>query len=92
MTIPVETRLDPLARQLRSGQQGLVDYLNQLEPYFNAENERIKAFLPEENRFERLRREAEALETRYPNPKERPPLFGVPVGVKDIFHVDGFVT
>lgn len=25
-------------------------------------------------------------------PERRPPLYGVPVGVKDIFHVDGFET
>lgn len=92
MIIPVETRLAPLAHQLSSGQLGLVEYLTQLEPFFNTENDRIKAFLPEENRFVRLRHEAEALEARYPNPNERPPLFGVPVGVKDIFNVDGFLT
>jgi Asp-tRNA(Asn)/Glu-tRNA(Gln) amidotransferase A subunit family amidase len=52
----------------------------------------LQAFLPEEGRFERLRREEEALRARWPDPARRPPLFGVPVGVKDIFHVDGFET
>jgi len=64
----------------------------------------VRAFLPEEGRFERLRREEEALQVRWPNrtdpsdpsdpsdSKHRPPLFGVPVGVKDIFHVEGFPT
>jgi Asp-tRNA(Asn)/Glu-tRNA(Gln) amidotransferase A subunit family amidase len=36
--------------------------------------------------------EADALETRFPDPGSRPPLYGVLVGVKDIFHVDGFLT
>ena len=92
MTDHLETRLSPLANQLRTGQLKLSDYLAKLEPYFEAENKRVLAFLPEENRFERLQREAAQLEARYPYPQSRPPLYGVPVGVKDIFRVDGFPT
>ena len=87
-----ETRLAPLAQALRSGELNLGTYLEQLEAYFTPENDRILAFLPEEGRFDRLRREAAELEVRYPNPESRPPLYGVPVGVKDIFNVDGFAT
>lgn len=88
----IETRLGPLAHGLRSGQIDLQRYLEQLELYFTSENNRTMAFLPEAGRFERLRFEAAALEIRYPDPALRPPLYGVPVGVKDIFHVDGFPT
>jgi Asp-tRNA(Asn)/Glu-tRNA(Gln) amidotransferase A subunit family amidase len=52
----------------------------------------LQAFVPEEGRFERLRREHAELERRWPDERRRPPLFGVLVGVKDIFHVDGFKT
>jgi Asp-tRNA(Asn)/Glu-tRNA(Gln) amidotransferase A subunit family amidase len=52
----------------------------------------IQALLPEDRRFERLRRDAHGLITKYPQPDARPPLFGVLVGVKDIFHVDGWTT
>jgi len=52
----------------------------------------LRAFLPEADRGGRLYREAEALLARWPRPEERPPLFGVPVGVKDVFRVDGFPT
>ena len=66
--------------------------LDRLEAHFDAREPEVLAFLPEAGRFDRLRREARALLDRYPQPGARPPLFGVLVGVKDIFHVDGFIT
>lgn len=87
-----EKQLAPLAKALRSDALHLNAYLAQLEAYFTPENQRILAFLPEDGRFERLQREASMLLARYPKPSRRPALFGVPVGVKDIFHVEGFAT
>ena len=55
-------------------------------------NPDVQALLPEPGRRERLHAEAAALEQRFPDPASRPPLYGVLVAVKDIFHVDGFVT
>jgi Asp-tRNA(Asn)/Glu-tRNA(Gln) amidotransferase A subunit family amidase len=52
----------------------------------------VRALVPEPGRRPRLRREAEAVTARYDEPAARPSLFGVPVGVKDIFHVDGHRT
>ncbi|HEY4563634.1 MAG TPA: amidase, partial [Thermoanaerobaculia bacterium] len=52
----------------------------------------VRAFLPEEGRFDRLRREARWLCEHWPDPDKRPPLFGMLVGVKDIIHVHGFET
>ena len=72
--------------------KALLDTLDQLESTFAAREPEVLAFVPEEGRFERLRREASALAQRYPRPESRPPLFGMLVGVKDIFHVDGFDT
>jgi Asp-tRNA(Asn)/Glu-tRNA(Gln) amidotransferase A subunit family amidase len=81
-----------LAKDLVSGDLDLLDYLSHLESQFGEREPVVKAFLPEENRFSRLRKEVRALLDRYPLPEGRPPLFGVPVGVKDIFRVDGFQT
>ena len=67
-------------------------YFEHLEANFDARESEIQVFLPEEHRFSRLRDEYRALEERYPDPEARPPLFGLPVGVKDIFHADGFET
>lgn len=66
--------------------------LAELEIHFAEREPQVLAFVPEEGRFERLRREAADLEARFPDPASRPPLYGVPVGIKDIFHVGGFAT
>ncbi len=76
----------------RSGQLPIANYLAYLEERFSALEPSIQSFMPETGRFERLRAEAAGLETRWPSPGERPPLFGVPVGVKDIMRVDGLPT
>lgn len=79
-----------LSRRLRAG--AVADYLATLRRLFDEREGDIEAFLPEPDRFERLRDDAVRLEVRFPDPTDRPSLYGVPVGVKDIFHVAGFVT
>ncbi len=66
--------------------------VERLSARFEEVEEKIQAFVAEQNRFERLRLDAEALVDRYPRQAERPPLFGALLGVKDIFHADGFTT
>src|SRR5690606_7839717 len=52
----------------------------------------VRSFLPEQGRAERLAAAIETLERRFPDASARPSLFGVPVGIKDIFAVDGLPT
>ena len=84
--------LTQLAADLSNGRLPLLTYLDQLEAYFDQREPEVLAFVPENGRFARLRREAQALLAQYPDPARRPPLFGIPIGVKDIFHTAGFVT
>ncbi len=77
----------------------LIDEKINLQNYINEQCDRIdkldreiNSLLPELRRRERLLGEAEALQKIYPSPESRPPLYGALVGVKDIFHVEGFVT
>ena len=79
-------------RALRSEEGSVAAYLDELAVAFDRREEEVRAFVPEPGRFERLRQEAAELEARYPAAAERPPLYGLPVAVKDIFHVDGFPT
>jgi len=81
-----------LAEALRTGELALNDYLDALEAHVEAREPDVLALLPEEGRFDRLRREAQELAEHHPIPATRPPLFGLPVGVKDIIHADGFLT
>lgn len=66
--------------------------LDRLEARFAEREPAVRAFLPEEARFDRLRRDLDRIRERWPDPARRPPLFGVLVGAKDIFRVDGFPT
>ena len=78
------------AAALRSGQTDLSGYINRLCDHIDAVEPKVQALIPEPDRRARLLSEAQALLTRYPDPNERPPLFGIPIGVKDIFQADGF--
>lgn len=80
------------ANDLKSGKLPLLDFIETLcnrieefEPY-------VLSLLPETNRRDRLMTEAKRLLEKFPDPTNRPPLFGIAVGVKDLFNVDGFET
>ncbi|MDQ3249255.1 MAG: amidase family protein, partial [Chloroflexota bacterium] len=77
---------------LRTGQHSLSLYLDEMAARMDSFEPLVQALLPEPDRWARLRAEAAALRQRFPDPATRPPLYGLLVGVKDIFHVNSFVT
>jgi Asp-tRNA(Asn)/Glu-tRNA(Gln) amidotransferase A subunit family amidase len=77
---------------LQQGQHSLSIYLEQMCRRIDQINPNIHALLTEENRLGRLRGEMGLLRERFPDRIDLPPLFGAMVGVKDIIHVDHFVT
>lgn len=81
-----------LIEDLRSGDMLLPDFLTQIEAEYTEREESIHAFIPERDPFRRLHDDAETLMLTYPDLSNRPRLFGALVGVKDIFHIDGFTT
>jgi Asp-tRNA(Asn)/Glu-tRNA(Gln) amidotransferase A subunit family amidase len=80
------------AEALRSGGMDLIDYVEGLCDRVANIDPALEAMLPEPDRLGRLRTEAAELCKKYPDPAKRPPLYGLLVAVKDIFHVSGFVT
>lgn len=77
-----ETRL-----QIREGRLTSGIYLEQLLERFNDVEPAVQAFIPEVNRQARLHDTLASLGNQTDLP-----LYAIPVGVKDIFHVDGFTT
>lgn len=84
--------LASVAFDLREGTLDPRGLLEALAAQFEDREDQVKAFVPEVDRFDRLRRDLDALESAFPDPVRWPPLFGVPVGIKDVFRTDGFPT
>ena len=88
-------RYMPLARTaaaLRSGELELLEHTRAMLARLETLQPRLQAFVPEPGRRERVMRAAEILLERWPRSETRPRLFGVLLGVKDIFRVDGLPT
>lgn len=77
---------------LRLGELSLLSAIDRLEARVAEIEPAVQAFLPEPGRFQRLRHRAADMENSFAAPDRRPPLYGAMLGVKDIFHVDGFIT
>jgi len=77
---------------LKDNKISVRDYIDELVKNIESKDDKILALLDETNRRERLFRELSDLEKRFPEQENRPILFGIPVGIKDIIRVEGFET
>lgn len=84
--------LRALAARLRTCTLELYAYVDQQLELVEAREGEIHALVPEPGRRDRLHHEVHDLLDRYPDLDERPPLFGVLMGVKDIYRVRGLPT
>lgn len=90
--LPMEG-LAELVREMVRGDLHPSHYMELLQKRFASLEPLVRAFVPETHEpFARLAMELKRLEERFSDPRERPPLYGVPVGVKDVIHVEGFPT
>lgn len=84
--------LSTIISEIKKGKITPEQLIDELLDKVDTWDSHIHALLPENGRRERLQHDLIALYQRYPDRKKRPVLFGIPVGVKDIFRVDGFPT
>lgn len=87
-----DTPLAETVEALRNGDRTPTEYAESSLDRLDAVDGDIEAFVAEENRASRVRDAASAVESAHRNADSKPPLYGVPVGVKDIYHVDGLPT
>ena len=76
--------------RLCSGKVDLREYVGEICARIETLDNRIKALLPEPDRLQRLFDEIAVLRSNFNG--QLPPLYGVPVAIKDIFHVEGLQT
>jgi Asp-tRNA(Asn)/Glu-tRNA(Gln) amidotransferase A subunit family amidase len=88
LSVPLTTT----AHALRTGQVDLATFIEGICAHIDTLEPQIHALLPEAGRRERLLTEARALQERFPDPARRPGLYGILLGVKDVFNVDGLPT
>ncbi|WP_373189857.1 amidase [Halolamina sp.] len=89
---PHENPLGEAVDALRGGERTPIAYAKTCLERVDAVESDVHALLDEEHRAERVADDASAIEAAHEKSKRKPPLYGVPVGVKDIFHVDGLPT
>ncbi|MBW2129331.1 MAG: amidase [Deltaproteobacteria bacterium] len=77
---------------LRSGRMDLIRHLEELCGWIERLDPEIHALVPGTARRDRIMEEAGRLLERFRDPAQRPPLFGLTLGVKDIFRVTDLPT
>ncbi|HEY1175692.1 MAG TPA: amidase, partial [Phytomonospora sp.] len=82
----------PLAAELSADDAAVRDNIARTCDRVEAVDTAIAAFVDEPDRRGRLLADAAAISARWPDPAARPALYGIPVGIKDIAHVDGLPT
>lgn len=81
-----------ILNDLKNGNLDLLNYVDGLCDLIEHNNPYLHCFVYEEGRRLRLRNDAEELLKKFPDTDKRPALFGLSVGVKDIYRVDGLAT
>jgi len=85
-------KLNEIITGLCSGKLDLKEYADSLFQKIESRESEIKAIIPDTCEKQRVYEEISTLLESYPDPSKRPPLFGLPVGFKDIIRIDGFPT
>jgi Asp-tRNA(Asn)/Glu-tRNA(Gln) amidotransferase A subunit family amidase len=80
------------AAALRTGELQVAAYWDQVQARVEQLDPDLHAFVPEPGRWHRIRREVAAVEGWTRDTSDPPALYGVAVGIKDCFRVNGLPT
>ena len=90
--LTADASLVDIAHDLRRDRRKVTEYLGAVLDRAEAIEPVLRSLIPEAGRRERIIAEATELVRRHPVASTRPPLYGVPVGVKDLIAVEGLPT
>ena len=79
-------------KQFRSGKLDVCEYVKAVCNEIESKEPQIQAMVPGTFDRDKILDSANELAAKYPHPSDRPAVFGLPIGVKDIFRVHGFPT
>ena len=84
--------LNEIVQEIQSNTLDVIEGIHNICNRIEEIEPEIHALKWEDDRRARLIRDAKELERRWPDPINRPILYGILIGVKDLFRVDGFET
>lgn len=76
-------------QSIKPSESALDAFLAQHTELYDQLESHIHAFVPEENRIDRIKNAVAKLRSKYIG-HPLPPLYGIPVGIKDLIHIDGW--
>lgn len=87
-----QNHLAETVASLQDGSLAIEEYLKELQLRTEDVEPKIKSLLPESDRWSRLRSNAKQIADTNKSHRNQKPLYGVPVGIKDIIRTSGFQT
>ena len=87
-----ECSLAKITDALKAGEITPFDILNECCKRFKEVDYKIKSFLPETVNCEKLEKNLKALTESVDSISDKYPFLGIPIGIKDIFHIEGYQT